>query len=185
MPGTTAQAGDKYIVRFPEGMRDRIAEAAKANNRSMNAEILQRLEDSFGEGGSAALALSVAQLQAQAIERQFVTQRYQAALLAALELLRFARSRAREAEVQILNEPQEDAYIRLSAMASSLSRDLPFSVPQMKKEMERALERLGGAVEAYMLADGDQQAIARHQKRMEEIEARRAAERADRERQDP
>lgn len=28
-------------------MRDRIAEAAKANNRSMNAEIISRLEDSF------------------------------------------------------------------------------------------------------------------------------------------
>ncbi|OUM01781.1 Arc family DNA-binding protein [Variovorax sp. JS1663] len=41
------QAGDKYIVRFPEGMRERIAEVAKANNRSMNAEIVARLESSF------------------------------------------------------------------------------------------------------------------------------------------
>lgn len=38
---------DRYIVRFPEGMRDRIAEVAKANNRSMNAEIVARLERSF------------------------------------------------------------------------------------------------------------------------------------------
>jgi len=42
------QAGDKYIVRFPVGMRDRMADAAKQNNRSMNAEIVARLDDSFG-----------------------------------------------------------------------------------------------------------------------------------------
>lgn len=38
---------DKYIVRFPAGMRARIAEAAKSNNRSMNAEIVARLEESL------------------------------------------------------------------------------------------------------------------------------------------
>ncbi len=43
-----SQTQDRYIVRFPDGMRDQIAEAAKANNRSMNAEILARLERSFG-----------------------------------------------------------------------------------------------------------------------------------------
>ena len=31
------------MVRMPDGMRDQIAEAAKANNRSMNAEIIARL----------------------------------------------------------------------------------------------------------------------------------------------
>lgn len=41
------QGSDKYIVRFPDGMRERIAEAAKANNRSMNSEIIARLEASF------------------------------------------------------------------------------------------------------------------------------------------
>lgn len=38
---------DKYIVRLPEGMREQIAESAKANNRSMNAEIVARLAKSF------------------------------------------------------------------------------------------------------------------------------------------
>ncbi len=42
-----SQTQDRYIVRFPDGMRDQIAEAAKANNRSMNAEIVSRLERSF------------------------------------------------------------------------------------------------------------------------------------------
>ncbi|MFS8040116.1 MULTISPECIES: Arc family DNA-binding protein [Xanthobacter] len=38
---------NKFVVRLPEGMRDRIAEAAKENNRSMNSEIITRLERSF------------------------------------------------------------------------------------------------------------------------------------------
>ncbi|MDX0930555.1 Arc family DNA-binding protein [Sinorhizobium medicae] len=37
------QTQDRYIVRFPDGMRDEIAAAAKANGRSMNAEIIARL----------------------------------------------------------------------------------------------------------------------------------------------
>ena len=43
-----SETQERFIVRFPDGMRDRIAEAAKSNNRSMNAEIVARLEKSFG-----------------------------------------------------------------------------------------------------------------------------------------
>lgn len=43
----TAQDAEKFIIRLPEGMRDRIAEAARANNRSMNAEIVARLQSTF------------------------------------------------------------------------------------------------------------------------------------------
>lgn len=43
------QAGEKYLIRFPDGMRARVAEAAKANNRSMNAEIVARLEASLAQ----------------------------------------------------------------------------------------------------------------------------------------
>ena len=38
---------DQYMLRLPDGMRDRIKEAAASNNRSMNAEIVARLEASF------------------------------------------------------------------------------------------------------------------------------------------
>jgi hypothetical protein len=41
------QEHDKFVVRLPDGMRDRIALAAKENGRSMNAEIITRLELSF------------------------------------------------------------------------------------------------------------------------------------------
>lgn len=43
-----SRTAPQFVVRFPdENMRDRIAEAAKANNRSMNAEIISRLEKTF------------------------------------------------------------------------------------------------------------------------------------------
>lgn len=41
------QPQDKYVLRLPDGMRDRIKAAAEANSRSMNAEMVARLEQSF------------------------------------------------------------------------------------------------------------------------------------------
>jgi hypothetical protein len=43
---------ERFIVRLPEGMRDKIAQAAKANNRSMNAEVVARLDASFMQLGN-------------------------------------------------------------------------------------------------------------------------------------
>ncbi|ESZ37373.1 Arc family DNA-binding protein [Mesorhizobium sp. L2C067A000] len=41
------QPQDKYVLRLPDGMRDRIKKSAEANKRSMNAEIVQALEEVF------------------------------------------------------------------------------------------------------------------------------------------
>jgi hypothetical protein len=38
---------DKFVLRLPEGMREKVGAAARANKRTMNAEIVQRLEASF------------------------------------------------------------------------------------------------------------------------------------------
>jgi Arc-like DNA binding domain len=38
---------DKFVLRLPEGMRDQVDAAARTNKRTMNAEIVQRLEASF------------------------------------------------------------------------------------------------------------------------------------------
>ena len=46
---TTGRESDKFMLRLPEGMRERIAAEAKASGRSMNAEIVHRLNLSFGE----------------------------------------------------------------------------------------------------------------------------------------
>lgn len=38
---------DQFVLRFPEGLRDRIKAAAEENGRSMNAEIISVLEDAY------------------------------------------------------------------------------------------------------------------------------------------
>ncbi len=43
----TGRASDQFPLRMPEGMRDRIRAAAEENNRSMNAEVVARLQKSF------------------------------------------------------------------------------------------------------------------------------------------
>jgi hypothetical protein len=45
--GPTGRESDKFMLRLSEGMRDQIKAEAERNNRSMNAEILHRLEMSF------------------------------------------------------------------------------------------------------------------------------------------
>ena len=53
------QLADKYIIRFPQGMRDRIRENAAANRRSMNSEIVHYLDRALAaenEDGPAAAA---------------------------------------------------------------------------------------------------------------------------------
>jgi hypothetical protein len=46
-PKYPSQAQEQFVVRLPDGMRDRIAAAAKRNGRSMNAEIVHALEEAF------------------------------------------------------------------------------------------------------------------------------------------
>lgn len=50
-----SRIADKFMVRFPEGMRDRLAAAAKENRRSMNAELIIHLERALPEPASWAL----------------------------------------------------------------------------------------------------------------------------------
>ena len=44
-----SRLAEKIVVRLPDGMRDRLAAAAKVNGRSANAEVVARLERSFHE----------------------------------------------------------------------------------------------------------------------------------------
>lgn len=47
MIDTPAKDQDKFVLRLPDGMRDQIKFFADASNRSMNAEIVARLAQSF------------------------------------------------------------------------------------------------------------------------------------------
>lgn len=41
------RGSEQAMIRLPEGMRDELKKAAESNGRSMNAEIVTRLEESF------------------------------------------------------------------------------------------------------------------------------------------
>jgi hypothetical protein len=49
---------DKYVVRFPPGMRDALKKAAHANNRTLNAEVVARLGASLEEAPDKGAGLS-------------------------------------------------------------------------------------------------------------------------------
>lgn len=57
-----SRTAEQFVVRFPDGMRDKIADAAKANSRSMNAEIVARLQSSL-ESNDSSLAPVLARLE--------------------------------------------------------------------------------------------------------------------------
>ncbi|WP_162239448.1 Arc family DNA-binding protein [Aureimonas sp. Leaf324] len=42
-----SEAADRFQVRMTSGLRDRIRQAAEANNRSMNSEIVATLEEKY------------------------------------------------------------------------------------------------------------------------------------------
>jgi len=42
-----SRTADKFVVRLPPGMRKKIAEVARSYHRSMNSEIISRLEGSL------------------------------------------------------------------------------------------------------------------------------------------
>lgn len=47
MPASITRDSDKFMLRLPDGMRERLKREAAANNRSMNSEIVARLESSL------------------------------------------------------------------------------------------------------------------------------------------
>lgn len=50
-----SEQADKFLVRLPEGMRDRIRKVAKLNGRSMNAEIVATLDEAYPDERSVEL----------------------------------------------------------------------------------------------------------------------------------
>ena len=44
----TGRESDKFMLRLPDGMRDSLKAEAEKNKRSLNAEIVQRLEFTLG-----------------------------------------------------------------------------------------------------------------------------------------
>lgn len=76
-PDRTPQAADKYVLRMPDGMREKITELAKANGRSMNAEMVLMLQQAMDARAQPpvlgidthALAVEIADLVADRLKR--------------------------------------------------------------------------------------------------------------------
>ena len=47
MPSYNSRTADKFVVCLPDGLRERINEAAENNHRSMNGEIVARINGSL------------------------------------------------------------------------------------------------------------------------------------------
>lgn len=75
---------DQFVLRLPDGMRDRIKRAAEINNRSMNAEIVATLEEKY----PALVEGAVAQVDEVIQELKRGPQPPSAKALAVLELLK-------------------------------------------------------------------------------------------------
>lgn len=62
---TTGRESDKFMLRLPEGMRAFIKESAEKNGRTMNAEIVARLQAAFEAGTTSSFAIEQAVEQEQ------------------------------------------------------------------------------------------------------------------------
>lgn len=139
------QTADKYILRFPDGMRDRIAEAAKSNNRSMNAEIVGRLLSSFEVtkekppiaylGAIAALKYQLAAARLQLHQKEVERQRLIDPVREAVKLLT-----ERELEEEIYDFralellSQESEYSRNALLKKT--QELEYELARAEKDMQ-------------------------------------------------
>lgn len=104
-----SRTAEQFVVRFPDGMRDRIAEIAKTNNRSMNSEIVARLQASFDSPPPSA---SMSHTQTMASSHD----------LAVLYEITEAQMRLQQATMT-LGDAKDDAF-RISAVLERREREL-------------------------------------------------------------
>ncbi|MGF6526036.1 Arc family DNA-binding protein [Variovorax sp. PvP013] len=110
-----SRTAPQFVVRLPnEAFRERLAEAAKANGRSMNSEIVSRLESSFQATSPRALK---AGMQIALMESRVATVRANRAieelraetLVERIQKLKDAKSKANLPDVQVLTEQLDAA----------------------------------------------------------------------------
>lgn len=64
------RGSDQFPLRLPDGMRERIKAAADASGRSMNAEIIHRLETTFIDGYQDQVRDEVSRLERRLLQLQ-------------------------------------------------------------------------------------------------------------------
>ena len=68
-----SRMADQFVARFPDGLRAKLANVAHENGRSMNAELVSRLQASF-ESGFIGLPFAVMQAVEAEMEDKGLTQ---------------------------------------------------------------------------------------------------------------
>lgn len=66
----SSRTADKFVVRLPDGMREKVAQAARNTHRSMNSEIIARLEESLNTTEMEELAKEAAAAATPATEAE-------------------------------------------------------------------------------------------------------------------
>ncbi len=97
-------------LRFPEKLRLRIQSAAERSKRSMNSEIVQRLEKSFEKDDLAALVASAADAAAKPAARA-------AASMVELAMYAIFQQLAESKKLLLSDEEREELLVRQSLLA--------------------------------------------------------------------
>lgn len=91
-----SEAQDKFIIRLPDGMRDQLKEAAEANDRTMTAEVVYRLRESFDKEVARKEPEDASSLFSETVEREFETLREQVRALVDVQYHLVEEMRKRE-----------------------------------------------------------------------------------------
>ncbi len=140
---------ERFIVRLPDGMRDRIKAAAEANNRSMNAEIVARIEASFlHEKRFAALRRSISEPQFCIDDRRDTlslrAQQYKEEALIARTMLASTTNEIErlQSEIEAAREGEKSAWIAMLASANHQRTFLTSRLNWAETEYEKSLAHL-------------------------------------------
>lgn len=162
-----SRTAEQFVVRFPDGMRDRIAAEAKQNNRSMNAEIVARLQQSFDAPPPSA---SVSHSRTMASTHD----------LAVLYDITEAQMQLQQATMA-LSDAKDDAF-RLSAVLERRERELRDAqetgqdeafLSVRKDAYQKVQKEFKAAQQAVMAAKND---VHAKQAALSELHMRRATE---------
>lgn len=157
---TTGRDSDKFMLRFPDGMRERVAEAAKAAGRSMNAEIVQRLEQSFERTHTAHVQAGPTEsrvfieLMTTSMQNQveMLTLRISMAKLRMQSEVDRFESLSREIELETKAAQTDEDFARVEAKVAKLSdnkavlRELEAELVVIVRERELLLQQLDNSL---------------------------------------
>ncbi len=138
---TPKQTDPQFKLRMTHGLKEQIEEAAAANNRSMNAEIVARLEESFTPASEALLK---ATLVAESL-RENLTKKIQNYDNLSRSLLRREQilQDREETAAEILANAENRAEEILEERRNELEEDYKFRQKMLRKTQEQADEYAG------------------------------------------